>query len=57
LMSFTGMGGMGGPGPGEEAMGPGGPVKKRPQLSSAEKDKLKKKRKDSRKARKANKKK
>ncbi|MBU1069915.1 signal recognition particle protein Srp54 [Myxococcota bacterium] len=57
LMSFTGMGGMGGPGPGDDPMGPGGPVKKRPQLSSAEKDKLKKKRKDSRKARKANKKK
>jgi len=59
LMSFTGMGGMGGPGPGEDpmGMGPGGPVKKRPQLTSAEKDKLKKKRKDARRARKANKKK
>ncbi len=60
LMSFTGMGGgMGGPGPGDDpmGMGPGGAVKKRPQLSSAEKDKLKKKRKDARKARKATKKK
>jgi len=59
LMSFTGMGGMGGPGPGEDpmGMGPGGAVKKRPQLSSAEKDKMKKKRKDARKARKATKKK
>jgi signal recognition particle subunit SRP54 len=59
LMSFSGMGGMGGPGPGDDpmGMGPGGAVKKRPQLSSAEKDKLKKKRKDARKARKATKKK
>lgn len=59
LMSFAGMGAAPAGMPDEDMGGPGGAagMRRRAQLSSAEKEKLKKKRKEARKARKANKKK